>query len=88
MVEVDETYIGGEEAGLAGGRANGNKALVAIAAELRSPKGFERCRISIVPDGAAATLHACITGNFAAGSTVITEGWSGYRGHRQAPANP
>ena len=40
QVEVDETYIGGEEAGLAGGRARGKKALVAVAVEVRSPKGY------------------------------------------------
>src|ERR1035437_9816801 len=45
QVEVDETYIGGDEAGLAGGRARGKKALVAVAVEVRSPKGFGRCRM-------------------------------------------
>nr|WP_186526368.1 hypothetical protein [Leekyejoonella antrihumi] len=49
-MEVDETYIGGEEAGLAGGRAKGKKALVAVAVELRDPKGFGRCRMRIIPN--------------------------------------
>ena len=80
QVEVDETYIGGEEAGLAGGRAKGKKALVAVAVEVESPKGFGRCRMRVIPDGSAKTLHAFITDNVAAGSTVITDGWSGYRG--------
>ena len=31
MVEVDETYIGGEQPGLAGGRARGKKVLTGIA---------------------------------------------------------
>ena len=35
-VEVDETYIGGEEPGLRGGRARGKKALTGIAVELKS----------------------------------------------------
>ncbi|PCC48813.1 MULTISPECIES: IS1595 family transposase [Brevibacterium] len=39
-VEVDETYIGGEEPGLAGGRAKGKKALVAVAVEQTPPKGY------------------------------------------------
>ena len=72
QVEVDETYIGGEEAGLAGGRAKGKKALVAVAVEVTSPKGFGRCRMAVIPDGSAKTLHAFITENVAAGSTVIT----------------
>ena len=80
QVEVDETYIGGEEAGLAGGRAKGKKALVAVAVEVTSPKGFGRCRMRIIADGSARTLHAFITDNIAPGSTVITDGWNGYLG--------
>lgn len=38
-VEVDETYIGGEEPGLRGGRAKGKKSLVGIAVERIEPKG-------------------------------------------------
>lgn len=79
-VEVDEIYIGGEEAGLAGGRARGKKALVAVAVEVNSPKGFGRARMRIISDGSARTLHGFITDTIAAGSTVITDGWSGYRG--------
>ena len=80
QVEVDETYIGGEEAGLAGGRAKGKKALVAVAVEVKQPKGFGRCRMRVIPDGSASTLHTFITDNVATGSTVITDGWSGYLG--------
>jgi hypothetical protein len=35
IVEVDETYIGGEEHSSSTGRGSGNKVLVAIAVELR-----------------------------------------------------
>jgi hypothetical protein len=84
QVEVDETYIGGEWPGLAGGRAKGKKALVAVAVELTQPKGFGRCRMRIIPDGSAATLHAFIADNLALGTTVITDGWSGYLGTDQA----
>ncbi|MCA1697246.1 MAG: hypothetical protein LC749_22425 [Actinobacteria bacterium] len=37
MVEVDETFIGGEEAGLRGGRARGKKVLTGIAVEVTAP---------------------------------------------------
>ena len=84
QVEVDETYIGGEEAGLAGGRAKGKKALIAVAVEVVSPRGFGRCRMRIIPDGSASTLHPFITDNIAAGSTVITDGWNGYLGINKA----
>jgi transposase-like protein len=80
QVEVDETYIGGEEAGMAGGRAKGKKALVVIALEVKAPKGFGRCRMRIVPDGSTSTLHAFITDTVVPQSRVITDGWSGYQG--------
>jgi len=70
QVEVDETYIGGEEAGLAGGRAKGKKALVAVAVEVTSPKGFGRCRMHIIADGIS-----CSNAHFAADN-----------GHSQPPA--
>ncbi len=84
QVEVDETYIGGEEAGLAGGRAKGKKALVVVAVEVVSSRGFGRCRMRIIADGSARTLHPFITDNIAAGSTVITDGWNGYLGINKA----
>lgn len=79
-VEVDETYIGGEEPGLAGGRAKGKKALVVVAVEVKDPKGFGRCRMRIIPDASAATLRMFIVDTVASGATVVTDGWSGYRG--------
>ncbi len=42
-VEVDETYIGGEEPGLAGGRAKGKKALVAWRSRSISPAATAGC---------------------------------------------
>ena len=43
IVEVDETYIGGAEPGLRGGRARGKKTLVGVAVEVTQPRGFGRC---------------------------------------------
>lgn len=80
VVEVDETYIGGEEAGLSGGRARGKKALVVVAVEQAGAKGFGRCRMRVIPDASAATLEKFVADTVAAGSTVITDGWSGYSG--------
>jgi transposase-like protein len=80
QVEVDQTYIGGEEPGLSGGRAKGKKALVAIAVEVKSPKGFGRCRMRVIPDASAATAHQFVTDTITAGATVVTDGWSGYLG--------
>ena len=80
QVEVDEAYFGGEEQGLRGGRAKGKKALVAIAVEARQPKGIGRCRMAIVTDGSAESLHPFVTGSVEPGTTVITDGWQGYSG--------
>jgi transposase-like protein len=80
IVEVDETYIGGQEAGLSGGRAKGKKALVGIAVEIDEPKGLGRCRMAILADGSAASLHPFVTAHVEPGATVVTDAWQGYRG--------
>jgi len=79
-VEVDETYIGGEEPGLRGGRARGKKVLVGIAVEVTEPRGFGRCRMQILTDASAATLHPFVSAHVQPRSKVITDGWPGYRG--------
>ena len=79
-VEVDETYIGGEEPGLRGGRAKGKKALVGVAVELKEPRGYGRARMAILADGSAKSLHAFVTEHVEPGARVITDGWTGYRG--------
>ena len=79
-VEVDETYIGGDEPGLRGGRAPGKKVLTGIAVEVHQPKGIGRCRMAVLADGSAGSLHPFITGAAEPGTTVITDAWQGYRG--------
>ena len=79
-VEVDETFIGGKEPGLKGGRARGKKVLTGIAVEVHEPKGMGRCRIAPLPDASAPSLHAFIVKNVQPGSTVITDGWPSYCG--------
>ena len=79
-VEVDETFIGGEEAGLRGGRQRGKKVLTGIAVEVREPKGIGRCRMAVLADGSAESLHPFITGAVEPGARVITDGWNGYFG--------
>ena len=79
-VEVDETYIGGEEPGLPGGRAKGKKSLVGVAVEVHQPRGYGRVRMAILADASAASLHPFVTDNVEPGATVITDGWTGYQG--------
>ena len=79
-VEVDETFIGGEEAGLRGGRAKGKKVLVGVAVEVRQPRGYGRCRMEILADASAGSLRPFLTRHVEPGATVITDAWMGYHG--------
>lgn len=79
-VEVDETYIGGEEPALSGGRAKGKKILTAIAVEVKEPRGFGRCRIAPVSDASGASLEAFVKDSVEPGTTVVTDAWMGYHG--------
>jgi transposase-like protein len=80
VVEVDETYIGGFEPGLPGGRAHGKKALVAVAVEILEPRGFGRCRMQVVNDASSASLHPFIQDSVEPGTMIVTDGWQGYSG--------
>jgi transposase-like protein len=79
-VEVDETYIGGDEPGLRGGRQKGKKVLVAVAVEREEPKGFGRCRMVPIQDASAETLRSFLLENVEPGVKVITDGWPSYPG--------
>ena len=79
-VEVDETYIGGQEAGLPGGRAKGKKVLTGIAVAIKEPRGYGRCRMAPLADASSASLHRFVLDHVEPGATVITGGWQGYRG--------
>lgn len=79
VVEVDETYIGGEENDGKRGRGTENKSLVVIAVELLEGKNqLGRVRMKVVPDASKESLLGFIKGNVELGSTVITDGWSSY----------
>lgn len=76
-VEVDEAYLGGPEAGLRGGRALEDTALVVAAVEVRG-KGSGRVQLQVVPDASARSLTGFVTVNVAQGTVVRTDGWQGY----------
>lgn len=80
VVEVDETYWGGEEPGVRG-RGAVDKALIAVAAEAAPgrPHAIGRIRLQHIPDAARATLHGFIGQMIEPGSTVVTDGLSAYR---------
>ena len=78
VVEVDETYLGGLEEGVAG-RKTEKKALIAVAAE-EDGNGIGRIRLQCIPDASMCSLHTFVLDNIEAGSVVHTDGWDGYNG--------
>lgn len=76
IIEVDETYIGGEKPGKRGRGAKG-KSLVVIAAEVKGSR-IGRIRLQRVPDASADSLDEAVQRAADQGSTIQTDGWSGY----------
>jgi transposase-like protein len=80
IVEVDETLIGGHSTpGIPGGRTTDEKMLVAVAVERSDPKGFGRCRLTVIQDASTISLRTFLKGTVEPGSKVITDGWQAYR---------
>ena len=78
IVEVDETYIGGKEAGSGKqGRGAETKILVVVATECIGKK-IGRVRFKCIEEATSDILVTFIRENIAQGSTVITDGWKGY----------
>lgn len=86
VVEVDETFIGGEKEGKRGRGAWG-KALVAGAVEVVGTKAG-RCRLQLTDDASEESLvDEFLKFNVERKSVVVTDGWQGYvnvgkRGYR------
>ncbi len=76
-VEVDETLIGGVDKGGRRGRGS-EKSVVVIAIELHDPKGFGRIRMRVIPDASSNSLTKSISDVIEPGSTICTDGWTGY----------
>lgn len=88
-VEVDETYVGGPEAGLRGGRELRDKTLVVGAVEVRG-KASGRVRLQVVSDASGPSLSGFVKANVEPGAIVVTDGWPGYAplsemGYRHRP---
>lgn len=78
VIEVDETYIGGEKSGKRGRGAVG-KSLVVIAVEIKG-SAIGRIRLNRVKDASSESLHGAIKQTINKGSLIRTDGWKGYYG--------
>jgi len=76
IIEVNETYIGGEKPGKRG-RGAGGKALVMVAAQ-ENEGHIGRIRLCRVPDASAESLSQAVQDTVEPGSMVRTDGWGGY----------
>lgn len=81
-VEVDETYVGGVEAGVSG-RETETKSIVMIAAEVRG-RLIGRIRMARVEDVSAESLVPFVQLTVQEGSMVRTDGWRSYDGLKKA----
>jgi len=99
-VEVDETYLGAEEAGIRG-RGALTKALIVVAAE-QAGRRIGRIRLRHIPDASADSLQTFVEDAIEPGSVLHTDGWISYdrleprgyrhritflRGHPKSPAD-
>lgn len=76
-IEVDETLLGGvQQDGKRG--CGAMKSIVAIAVEMKQPKGFGRIRMRCIPDASGSSLQSFVCDVVAPGSIVHTDGWGGY----------
>ena len=92
-VELDETWVGGPQAGLKGSRQlRGRKAALVLVAVERRGRAAGRVRMEVIPDFAWHTIRTFVTRNIAKGATVYTDGLksfesltaAGYRHIRRA----
>ena len=51
-------------------------------------RGPGRVRLAVIGDCAAASLGGFVTGNVAAGSTVVSDGWPGYKRLKDVKHDP
>lgn len=82
-VEIDESYLALTDptntVPIPSRRSHTNKVLVAIAVEVRQPKGFGRIRIRHIEQGNYATLMPFIKESVAVGACIHSDGSAAYK---------
>ena len=84
-MEVDDTWIGGEQAGLRGSRQlKGRKAALVLVAVEKRGRATGRARMEVIPDFKGSTLLAFLKQHVTPGSTVYTDGLKSFTGLKEA----
>ena len=84
-VEVDETWVGGEQAGLRGSRQlKGRRAALVLVAVEKRGRASGRVRMKVIPDFKAKTIVPFLHQNVSPGSTIYTDGLKSFEGLTEA----
>jgi transposase-like protein len=84
-VEVDETWVGGEQAGLRGSRQlKGRRAALVLVAVEKRGRASGRVRMKVIPDFKAKTIIPFLHQNVSPGSTIYTDGLKSFQGLTEA----
>lgn len=84
-VEVDDTWVGGTQAGLRGSRQlKGRKAALVLVAVEKRGRGTGRARMKVIPDFKSTTLIDFLKRNVAPGTKVYTDGLKSFTGLQEA----
>src|SRR3989442_8201972 len=84
-VEVDDTWVGGPQAGLRGSRQlKGRKAALVLVAVEKRDRGTGRARMAVIPDFKSSTLLGFLKQNVEPGSIVYTDGLKSFTGLHEA----
>src|SRR5947208_793310 len=74
-VEVDDTWVGGTQAGIRGSRQlKGRRAALVLVAVEKRGRISGRIRMAVIPDFKATTINNFLIQNVAPGSTIFTDG--------------
>ena len=80
-VEIDDTWVGGTQAGLRGSRQlKGRRAALVLVAVEKRGRASGRLRTAVIPDFKATTITHFLTQNVAPGSTIFTDGLKTFTG--------